>query len=100
MSEFLPPDDPLSRRPSVRPLTMATEDGTPYTRPPAVEEQIAETLCWSESDVLGKRKSLLNEALVYNIRRFRDRDDDVCGRLLRELDQRTSRIVKAAIRGL
>jgi len=84
----------------VRQLTMSTEDGTPYTRSPAVEEQIAETLCWSDSDVPAKRKSLLNEVLVYNIRRFRERDDYICGMLLRELGQRTSRIVNAAICGV
>ena len=59
----------------MRQLTMSTEDGTPYTRSPAVEEQIAETLCCSDSDLPAKRKSLLNEVLVYNIRRFRERDD-------------------------
>ena len=84
----------------MRQLTMSTEDGTPYTRSPAVEEQIAETLCWSDSDVPAKRKSLLNEVLVYNIRRFRERDDYICGMLLRELGQRTSRIVSAAICGV
>jgi hypothetical protein len=83
-----------------RPLTMTTESGTPYTRSPAVEQEIAETLSWSEPDVLGKRKSLSNEALVYNIRRFRGSDDAVCGLLLRQLAQRTMRIVKAAICGL
>ena len=85
---------------SVRPLTMTTEKGKPYTRSPAVEGQIAETLYWSDADLLGKHKSLLNETLVYNIRRFREHDDHMCGVLLHELGQRTTRIVKAAIRGL
>ena len=42
---------------------MSTEDGTPYIRSAAVEEQIAETLCWSDADLPAKRKSLLNEVL-------------------------------------
>ena len=85
---------------SVRPLTMTTEDGKPYTRSPEVEAQIAETLHWSGADLLGKHKSLLNETLVYHVRRFRERDEHLCGVLLHELAQRTTRTVKAAMHGI
>ena len=85
---------------SVRPLTMTTEDGKPYTRSPEVEAQIAETLHWSDADLLGKHKSLLNETLVYHVRRFRERDEHLCGVLLHELAQRTTRTVKAAMHGI
>ena len=77
MRHFLQPDDDWNRVASVRPLTMATLDGTRYSRSAAVESEIAETLSWSESDVLGKRKALSNEALVYNVRRFRGSDEAV-----------------------
>ena len=86
--------------PSIRPLTMTTVEGNPYTRSPAVEAQIAETLDWSDSDLLKKQKSLLNETLVYHIRRFCGGDDQMCGVLLQELGRRTTRLVKAAIGGL
>lgn len=99
MRQFLQPDD-WNSVPVVRPLTMATVDGTRYARSAAVESEIAETTGWSEADVLGKRKSLSNEALVYNVRRFLGSDDAVCGLLLRELGQRTIRIVKGATQGL
>ena len=85
---------------SVRPPTMTTEDGKPYTRSPEVEAQIAETLHWSGADLLGKHKSLLNETLVYHVRRFRERDEHLCGVLLHELAQRTTRTVKAAMHGI
>ena len=100
MNEFLPPDD-LSRlsKPSVPPLTMTTEDGKPYTRSLEVTENIGESLCWTIAILLARYRSLLNEALVFNIRRFRGHDEHICGLLLQELAQRVIRIVKAAIRG-
>jgi hypothetical protein len=85
---------------SVRPLTMTTEDGKPYTRSAEVEAQIAETLNWADSDLLEKLKSLFNETLVYHVRRFRESDEYLCGVLLHELAQRTTRTVKAALHGL
>jgi len=57
-------------------------------------------LCWSDADVIAKRESVLNETLLYNIRRFRESDEYICGMLLREQERRTGRIVKAAIRGV
>jgi len=100
MNEFLPPDDPSRlSKPSVPPLTMTTEDGKPYTRSPEVTENIGESLCWTVALLLARYTSLLNEALVFNIRRFRGHDEHICGLLLQELAQRVTRIVKAAIRG-
>jgi hypothetical protein len=85
---------------SVRPLTMTTEDGKPYVRSSEVEAQIAETLSWPDLDLPAKHKSLLNETLVYQVRRFRDRDEHLCGILLRELAKRAIRIVNTVIRGV
>jgi hypothetical protein len=100
MNEFLPPDDPLRlSKPSVPPLTMTTEDGKLYTRSPEVTEDIGESLCWTIAILLARYTSLLNEALVFNIRRFRGQDEHICGLLLEELAKRVTRIVKATIRG-
>ena len=85
MNEFLPPDDPSRlSKPSVPPLTMTTEDGKPYTRSPEVTENIGESLCWTVALLLAGYTSLLNEALVFNIRRFRGHDEHICGLLLQE----------------
>src|SRR5204862_5957493 len=82
MNEFLPPDDPSRlSKPSVPPLTMTTEDGKPYTRSPEVRENIGESLCWTVALLLARYTSLLNEALVFNIRRFRGHDEHICGLL-------------------
>jgi len=100
MNEFLPPDDPSRlSKPSVPPFTMTTEDGKLYTRSPEVTEDIGESLCWTIAILLARYTSLLNETLVFNIRRFRGHDEHICGLLLQELAQRVTRIVKAAIRG-
>src|ERR1019366_3497837 len=84
----------------IKPLTMTTEEGKPYTRSPAVTQQIKDTLPWSDPELMGQRKSLLNEALLYHARRFRDSNDNIYGTLLRELGLRTVRIVKATLGGV
>ena len=102
MSAFSrPSDDPTNPYSTgVPPLTFRGEDGKLYQRSNDVEEDILRSLYWAEEGMLRNYKTLFNEALFFNIRRFRGRNEHVCGVLMLELAQRVTRIAKSALRGL
>lgn len=92
--------------PSIRvpPLTLSKVDGTPYHRHPDVEVEIARALGSPRAEwaALAERKDegcLSSEALVFLVRRARDDDRDLFGRLVYELADRTARIAKRWAQG-
>lgn len=72
----------------VPPLVSSTKHGERYERSANVDAEICEVLCFPQSDWPAKAKDLRNETLVFFIRRTHRVDDDVCGKLLKELKKR------------
>jgi hypothetical protein len=79
-----------TRNPSVLipQLGCSTRNGERYVRPPHVEDEIRRVLSMSREDCLGQAKSIQNETLVYFIRLTHESDDELCGRLTKELCKR------------
>jgi hypothetical protein len=83
-------------------LTFSKEDGTPYTRFPDVENEIARALGYPRAEWLRMLEGpgrLSRETLVFLIREVSDSDRDLCGRLIQQLCKSVVRIAQEWARG-
>ena len=97
MIKILPDNPPVV---PIRPLVSPTREGEQYVRPAHVQDEIRRILPMSREACMRQAKNLGNESLVFFIRLTHESDDELCGKLTKELCNRVQWLARPFCKSL